>query len=97
MASWKVKARIREIKSPSDFCSALLQPSCLRCGGFMVNEVPMGSMNNTSELECRTRRCVQCGDILDPVVLRNRLMRQEPMALQRAGNSLPRHRAMHVR
>ncbi len=97
MASWKVKARIREIKSPSDLCSALLQPSCLRCGGFMVNEVPMGSMNNTSELECRTRRCVQCGDILDHVVLRNRFIRQEPMALQRAGNSLPRHRAMHVR
>jgi len=88
MASSKLKAIIREIKSPSEFCPALLQPSCLRCGGFMVNEVPMDSRNNTSELECGTRRCVQCGDILDPVILRNRRIRQDPMTVQRDHNSL---------
>lgn len=88
MASSEQKEKIREIQGESNISSALLQPSCLRCGGFMVNEVSMDLMNSRSEPECATRRCVQCGDILDPVILRNRRIRQEPMTVQRDGNSL---------
>lgn len=83
------KAKIGEIQGQSDLSFVLLQPTCLRCGGFMVNEVSMDLMNSTSELECPTKRCVQCGDILDPVILRNRGIRQEHMTVQRDGNSLP--------
>ena len=63
----------------------------------MVNEVSMDLMNSTGELECVTTRCVQCGDILDPVILRNRRIRQEAMTIQRAEQSLPNNRAMQLR
>jgi len=36
---------------------------CLRCGGFMVDEPCFGFV---------ARRCVQCGDLVDPVIVRNR-------------------------
>jgi ribosomal protein S27AE len=89
MAKAEKKARISEILSQSDFSAVLLQSICPRCGGFMVNEVSMDLWNSTSELECATKRCVQCGDILDPVILRNRRIRQEPMALRTAERNLP--------
>jgi hypothetical protein len=88
MARAGQKEAVGQIKSQPALSSALLQSTCLRCGGLMVNEVSMDLMNSTSELECATRRCVQCGDILDPVILRNRRTRQEPMTVQHAGNSL---------
>jgi len=63
----------------------------------MVNEASMDLMNGTGELECVTTRCVQCGDILDPVILRNRRIRQDAMTVQRAGQSLSSNRAMQLR
>ncbi len=36
--------------------------TCLRCGGFMVRDCNWHTA-------CR---CVQCGDVIDPVILRNR-------------------------
>lgn len=36
---------------------------CLRCGGLMVME---------QLLDLQARRCVQCGEVVDPVILRNR-------------------------
>ena len=88
MARAEQKENVGQMKSQSAFSSARLHSSCLRCGGFMVNEVSMDLWNSTSELECATKRCVQCGDILDPVILRNRQIRQEPMTVEHAGNSL---------
>jgi hypothetical protein len=38
--------------------------ACGRCGGLMVSE-------DYSDLPAR--RCVQCGDFIDPVILQNRL------------------------
>ena len=97
MARAEQKAKIGELLSHSDFSSVLLQLVCLRCGGLMVKEVSMDLWNSTSELECATRRCVQCGDIVDPVILRNRRIRQEPMVLQLAGKFLPSNCAMKHR
>jgi hypothetical protein len=42
---------------------------CSRCGGFLVVE---------PYYDCRVQRCVQCGDLLDPVILQNRLHRLDP-------------------
>jgi hypothetical protein len=36
---------------------------CLRCGGLMVTEQLM---------DLPAHRCVQCGEIVDPVILHNR-------------------------
>jgi len=97
MAMADQKERIDAIQSQSALSSALLRSICLRCGGLMVNEVSLDLLNGSSELECATKRCVQCGDILDPVILRNRRIRQEPTTVQRAGRSLPSNRAMQLR
>jgi len=57
--------------------------SCTRCGGLMVNELSIDLWSCTSELECGARRCVQCGDVIDAVILRNRTLHQQSMATQR--------------
>ena len=50
------------------------QSSCSRCGGLLVREVCMDLFNPTGELEVNARRCVQCGAIVDPVILANRAL-----------------------
>lgn len=97
MARAQEKTKIGELWSQSDFSPVLLRSICLRCSGLMVNEVSMDLMNSSSELECATKRCVQCGDILDPVILRNRCIRQKPMTLNREGHSCPSNWAMRRR
>jgi hypothetical protein len=56
---------------------------CTRCGGLMVSDVYVDLMNSTSELECTARRCVQCGDVVDTVILRNRSLHQPSTTTQR--------------
>lgn len=88
MARGEQKTEIGEIRNQSDWSSALLRSICLRCGGLMVNEVCVDLMNSSSELECPTRRCLQCGDILDPVILRNRQLTQASLTFRSAGTTL---------
>ena len=82
MARAEQKAPIGELQTQSDFSPVLLQSFCLRCGGLMVDEVSMDLRNSTSELECATRRCVQCGDIVDALILRNRSLYRQSLATQ---------------
>ena len=56
---------------------------CPRCSGLMVDEW----YQNLSD--SRAQRCVQCGEVIDPVILRNRGALQEPMTTQCAGKMLP--------
>ena len=50
----------------------------------MVNDSYMDILNNVGEFKFSGKRCVQCGAVVDPVILRNRGARLEPMtALQR--------------
>jgi len=94
MAISNQRARTGEVQNQSALASLPFQSSCLRCGGFMVNEVSMDLMSSTGELDCVTRRCVQCGDIVDPVILRNRFIRQQAMAVQHAAISFQSNRPM---
>lgn len=97
MARAEQKENVGQIKRQSALSSVLLHSSCLRCGGFMVKDLSMDLLNSTGELECVTTRCVQCGDILDSVILQNRSIRQQPMAVRHAAQSLPGNKAMHLR
>lgn len=47
---------------------------CCRCGGFMHREPVVDSVEN--ELEFMAARCLQCGDVVDPVILMNRSGKQ---------------------
>jgi hypothetical protein len=45
---------------------------CSRCHGLMVAEQGFDSLLGTSEATESLRRCVQCGEVTDPVILQNR-------------------------
>lgn len=49
---------------------------CSRCTGLMVVEQGFDSMLGSSEADVLLRRCVQCGDIVDLVILQNRRLRR---------------------
>ena len=52
---------------------------CTRCGGLMVQDFCLDVLGNIGEAECAAKRCVQCGEVVDPVILRNRGTRHEAM------------------
>lgn len=51
---------------------------CPRCDGLMVPARMSDLMKETGELLCEGWRCVNCGEVVDSVVLKNRLNPQEP-------------------
>lgn len=53
--------------------------TCTRCGGLMVNDSYIDLLNSVGESKFAAKRCVQCGEVVDSVILRNRGGRQEPM------------------
>ena len=63
----------------SDSVSSAVQHEsiCTRCGGLMVSDFCMDLLNSTGELEFAAKRCVQCGEVVDPVILRNRRIGQD--------------------
>ena len=60
------------------------ESTCTRCGGLMVNDFCMDLLNSTGELEFAAKRCVQCGEVVDPVIQCNRRFRQESIAVRSA-------------
>ncbi|HSL06324.1 MAG TPA: hypothetical protein VK901_22645 [Nitrospiraceae bacterium] len=63
--------------------------TCARCGGLMVIDFYMDLLFCIGETEFAAQRCVQCGEIVDPVILRNRGAKQEPMTAELPGRMLP--------
>jgi hypothetical protein len=47
--------------------------SCTRCGGLMVTEYYMDLEDDTGQIGITGFRCTSCGEVIDPVILRNRL------------------------
>ena len=45
---------------------------CPRCGGLMVPEQCFDLRSDNGHLDFPAKRCVQCGELVDPVILRNR-------------------------
>jgi hypothetical protein len=70
---------------------------CTRCGGLMVQDFCLDVLGNIGEAEFVAKRCVQCGEVVDPVILLNRQLRQETMAVQLAGKMLPNNCVMEGR
>ncbi|MGE3977758.1 MAG: hypothetical protein AB7F94_09235 [Nitrospira sp.] len=49
---------------------------CVRCTGLMVVEHGFDSMLGSSEADVPLRRCVQCGEVIDPVIQQNRRLQR---------------------
>jgi len=73
------------------------ESTCTRCGGLMVDDLCMDLLNSFGESKFVAKRCVQCGEVVDPVILSNRQLRQEPMRAQLAGRMLPNNCVMEGR
>lgn len=58
--------------------------TCTRCGGLMVNEFYMDLLDSVGESKFPAKRCVQCGEVIDFVILLNRQQGQQPMTIQHA-------------
>jgi ribosomal protein S14 len=56
----------------SNWSAALVRGTnhCSRCGGLMVHEWGADTMENAGQ------RCVQCGELVDSVILENRRLQQ---------------------
>ncbi|GKS56574.1 hypothetical protein YTPLAS18_01010 [Nitrospira sp.] len=51
---------------------SVLTPTCLRCGGFLVVEHWTDLLSTAADPDSCAMRCVQCGDVIDAVILRHR-------------------------
>lgn len=51
---------------------------CPRCGGLLVTDQCLDLQDDSGQLDFWGRRCVQCGEVIDPVILQNR-RRQLPV------------------
>ena len=50
--------------------------TCFRCGGFVVATFCISPEQGTSDWEIPAWRCLQCGDVIDSTILRNRFRSQ---------------------
>ncbi len=58
--------QLREEKRSSGFLH------CFRCKGLMVVEQGFDSLIGTAAASSPLQRCVQCGEVIDAVILQNR-------------------------
>ncbi len=73
------RARRNQPQSQEVSSAAPHESRCSRCGGLMVSDFCMNLLSRTGELEFAAKRCVQCGEVVDPIIQRNRRLRQESM------------------
>jgi len=71
-------------------CRVTSQHICMRCGGLMLSEASIDLWSVASKLNGGTRRCVQCGDVIDGVILRNRRIGLVSNSLPSSGTPVSR-------
>lgn len=63
--------------------------TCLRCDGLLVKEFCMDIHDGTGENGFWALRCLQCGEILDPLILQHRLTPSPPVLSGRSRQRAP--------
>jgi len=61
----------------------LFSRSCSRCAGLLVTEWTY-DLGNSNEISAEVLRCLQCGQRVDPAILRNRVRLQTSESLSPA-------------
>ena len=59
----------------ADWMELITAERCARCGGLMVTEQCFDLLSDSGYLDFFARRCVQCGELIDSVILQNRRLR----------------------
>lgn len=53
--------------------------NCPRCNGYMMHDDYLDLQDQTSQCRFSAWRCLICGEVLDPVILKHRSSPPEPM------------------
>lgn len=61
----------KTVEVPTKPCA---QPSCKRCSGCLEREMCIDLESDTGRCIFWALRCLQCGDIVDETILRNRAL-----------------------
>lgn len=73
---------------------------CHRCHGMMAPESCINVHSDAGEVELLTWRCLQCGELIDPVILQNRanppstIGRRKPRPILPSGQRTSRKRTV---
>ena len=67
-----VKERAEHRQTHQEFSTLLGSSICGRCAGLLVPDFCTDLFNGTGEFDGAITRCVQCGEVVDPVIQRNR-------------------------
>lgn len=51
---------------------------CLRCGSLFIRESLFDLYDETGQMRRWAMRCVQCGDVVDSIILKNRTCAELP-------------------
>jgi len=86
---WAEKAKNEQLVNHTVTSAAQHESICIRCGGLMVTDFCMDVLFCIGETEFAAQRCIQCGEIVDPVILRNRSVMNEPMTTELPRRMLP--------
>ena len=54
------------------------RPTCTRCGGLLVSTFCISPDEGTCDFQIPVAKCLQCGDVIDPVILKHRLSKTMP-------------------
>ncbi len=68
------------------------QLHCSRCGGTMIEETYMDILSDYEDFQFQAKHCIQCGDVIDPFILLNRLLKNQGEAPTLNSFSQARHR-----
>jgi hypothetical protein len=76
MARQKVLNSDERLTSGEELSEVHHHWTCARCGGLMVTDFGMELVVSQAHLASRAQRCVQCGEVIDSVILENRMLVQ---------------------
>lgn len=55
-----------------------VQLTCARCGGLLIGESLFDLYDESGEMRRWALRCVQCGDVVDSLIIKNRMLGELP-------------------
>lgn len=69
---------------------------CSRCGGTMIEETCMDIFSDYEDFQFQAKHCIQCGDVIDPFILLNRLLKNQAEAQELNSSPQTRHRVTEL-
>ncbi|GJL56823.1 MAG: hypothetical protein NPIRA02_39550 [Nitrospirales bacterium] len=72
-----IRRQSDEVEALATMDRVLNKEHCHRCGGLMIHDHCLDMKSDSGEVEVKVLRCCTCGELIDPIILRNRLRDEE--------------------